>query len=195
MEKLSKLIQLLKRFWKFLGEDSLASWIANVVVAFILIYFIVYPGLGFLLSTKLPVVAVVSSSMEHHDYSFDDWWENNYKDYYRFNITKKDFAKFSFKNGFNKGDIMVIYGTEPKDIKVGDVLVYRSSASGNPIIHRVVEVKEDSFITKGDSNQATDQQVVAPSQVEDTGKAIFRVPYLGWVKITFTNTVQRLRGY
>ncbi len=194
MEILSKLAAIIKRFWKFLGEDSLASWIANVVVAFIVIYFIVYPGLGFILSTSLPIVAVVSSSMEHHGYSFDDWWDINYRDFYRFNLTKEEFSKFSFKNGFNKGDIMVIYGVEPKDIKVGDVVVYRSLTGSNPTIHRVVEIKDGAFITKGDNNQAADQNIVAPPQVEDTGKAVFKIPYLGWVKIIFTNFVQSLRG-
>lgn len=197
MQMLSKLKSQIKRFWNFLGEDSLASWIANVVLSFILIYFIVYPGLGLILSTSLPVVAVVSGSMEHRDYSFNDWWENNWKDYDRYHIKKEDFSQFRFKNGFNKGDIMVIYGAEPKDIKVGQVIVYRSTQSSNPIIHRVVSVEEAGedyyFTTKGDNNQAADQDRVGKEQIKDTGIAIIRIPYLGWIKIIFTEFISSLR--
>ena len=193
MQMLLKLKTAIKRFWNFLGEDSLASWIANVVLSFIVIYFVVYPGLGFVLSTSLPVVAVVSGSMEDQGYSFDDWWENNYKDYYSFNLSKEDFKTFRFTNGFNKGDIMVLYGTEPKDIKVGDVVVSRSLNSPNPIIHRVVKIESDNFVIKGDNNQAADPNLVAYSQVSDTGKAVLRIPYLGWIKILFTDFISSLR--
>ncbi|MDP4012489.1 MAG: signal peptidase I [Candidatus Nanoarchaeia archaeon] len=194
MEMLSKLLNYLKRFWKFLGEDSLASWVANVVVAFIVIYFIVYPLFGFLFSTSLPIVAVVSSSMEHNSYNLNDWWAIKENEYKRYNITKEDFAKFKFKNGFNKGDIMVVYGVEPKDIKVGDVIIYRSTINANPIIHRVVSIQDDAYVTKGDNNQVKDQNLVSPSQVEDTGKAVLRIPFLGWIKITFTNFITSLRS-
>ena len=58
--------RLLKKIWHFIWEeDSIWSWIANVIIAFVLIKFIVYPLMGFALSTNYPVVAVVSSSMEH----------------------------------------------------------------------------------------------------------------------------------
>lgn len=196
MEILSKSAAAIKRFWKFLGEDSLASWIANVVVAFIVIYFIVYPGLGLILSTSLPVVAVVSGSMEHHGYSFNDWW-NMEKEYYVVrSINKENFEDFRFKNGFNKGDIMVLYGSEPKNIKVGDVIVYRSLSNTNPIIHRVIAIENKtgdySFTTKGDANSSADAPV-AEDQIKNTGKAIIRIPYLGWVKIIFTDIILSFR--
>ena len=67
----------LRKIWYFIWEDnSIWSWIVNVILAFVLIKFIVYPGLGFLLTTSHPVVAVVSESMEHN-LRFDDWWEKN----------------------------------------------------------------------------------------------------------------------
>ena len=140
------------------------------------------------MKTTLPVVAVVSSSMEHNDYTFEDWWNLQEDKYKQYNITKEDFSNYKFKNGFNKGDIMVIYGTEPKNIKVGDVIVYRSPSNPNPIIHRVIKL-EDGFKTKGDNNNAPDQNLVQPSQIEDTGTAVFRIPYLGWIKIIFINLI------
>ena len=55
-----------KKVWHFIWEDnSIWSWIVNIILAFILIKFIVYPGLGLALGTSYPIVAVVSNSMEH----------------------------------------------------------------------------------------------------------------------------------
>lgn len=63
---MNKISAYLKKFWNFLWyDDSIWSWIVNIIVAFILIKFVVYPILSLLLGTGLPIVAVVSGSMEH----------------------------------------------------------------------------------------------------------------------------------
>ena len=55
-----------KRCWHFFWHsDSGWSWLANIVVAFVVIRVIGYPLLGVLLGTPFPIVAVVSESMEH----------------------------------------------------------------------------------------------------------------------------------
>ena len=54
-----KFINILKKTWHFIWEDdSLLSWIVNIVLAIVLIKFIIYPGLGLVLGTGFPVVAV-----------------------------------------------------------------------------------------------------------------------------------------
>ena len=61
-----KVKKVLKGIWYFIWEDnSFWSWIVNIILAFVLIKFIVYPGLGFLLGTGFPIVAVISGSMDH----------------------------------------------------------------------------------------------------------------------------------
>jgi signal peptidase I len=63
-----ELKKLWKKVWYFVWEDnSVWSWIVNIILAFVLIKFVVYPGLGFVLTTSHPVVAVVSGSMEHNN--------------------------------------------------------------------------------------------------------------------------------
>ncbi len=187
-------IKLLKKTWHFIWEDnSIWSWLVNIVLAFVLIKYIIYPGLGLLLGTSFPIVAVVSTSMEH-DSNFDSWWDSQKGLYADFNITKEEFAKFDFKNGFNKGDIMVLVGKKPENIAVGDILVYKAGMA-DPIIHRVVAKKNDSgvyvFQTKGDHNLAQiksywlDETNVLQGAV--VGKAAIRIPYLGWVKILFVD--------
>jgi len=58
--------KILKKTWWFIWEsDSIWSWIVNIILAFVIIKFLVYPGLGFAMQTSHPIVAVVSGSMEH----------------------------------------------------------------------------------------------------------------------------------
>ena len=183
-------ISALKKIWCFIWyEDSLASWTVNLILAFILVKFVIYPGFGFLLSTNYPIVAVVSSSMEHNGLNFEEWWNKNKNWYEDNNIRKEDFK--SFRNGFNKGDIMVLKGVEPKDIKTADVVVYENPAYRNPIIHRIVEINQEDgkyyFIAKGDNNFSPDNYPVTEKQIERTGKAVIRIPLLGWIKIWFVS--------
>jgi len=188
--------KVLKKTWHFIWEDnSIWSWIANVIIAFILIKFIVYPGLGLLLTTSHPIVAVVSESMEHN-MKFEEWWEKN-KDWYMENgINKEDFETFSFKNGFNKGDIMVLIGKGAENIEIGDVIVFRSNRK-DPIIHRVVKKFDDNgiyFQTKGDNNEdsiknkALDETKIGKDII--IGGAVLRVPLLGYIKIWFVEILK-----
>ncbi|MBS3102671.1 signal peptidase I [Candidatus Woesearchaeota archaeon] len=192
--------KILKGVWYFIWEDdSIWSWLVNVILAFILIKFIVYPGLGLLLSTSHPIVAVVSESMEHKA-NFDEWWNKNGGWYLEKGIKKEDFLQFSLKNGFNKGDIMVLVGKTPRDVEVGEVIVFmshRERPRADPIIHRVVAKSENNsriiFETKGDNNNnqintcngdsCTDETDIWEKQV--IGKAVLKIPFLGYIKIWF----------
>lgn len=184
--------QILKKVWHFIWEDdSIWSWIANIILAFILVKFVIYPLLGLLLGTSFPVVAVVSGSMEHNDVNFDQWWEENANYYGGILINKEDFSNYIFKNGFNKGDIIVLLGVKPKDIKRGMVIVYSTTRYKYPIIHRAVQIQETDgrvvIETKGDNNSSPDPNLVDESQV--LGKAVMKIPYLGWIKIMFTKLI------
>ncbi len=191
--------------WYFIWEDdSIWSWIVNVILAFILIKFIVYPGLGLILSTSHPVVAVVSESMEHN-MEFNKWWEKNKGWYIENGIDKGDFEKFPLKNGFNKGDIIVLIGKKPKQIEIGDIIVFishREMPRKDPIIHRVInKINNGAYAaleTKGDnnpkqingcnSNGCTDETDILEEQL--IGNAVLRVPLLGYIKIWFVEILK-----
>lgn len=216
-----------KKIWHFVWkEDSFLSWVVNIILAFVLIKFVVYPALGWMLGTSYPVVAVVSGSMEHklvHPCSsidsfgqcsafdknsyeicgkrldkkssggFDIYWELCGDWYLERNLTKGEFIEFPFKNGFNTGDIIVLKGIAPKDIRVGQVIVFQTPYRADPIIHRVVDIEQNNnyyiYGTKGDHNAGKgDVDRNIPEQAV-IGRAYFRIPFLGYVKIAFMKLV------
>jgi len=189
-----ELKKALKKTWHFIWEDdSILSWLVNIVLAFVLIKFIVYPVLGLMLGTSFPVVAVVSSSMEHNT-NFEDWWDVNSDYYSNFNIKKDDFKQYIFKNGFNKGDIIVLMGAKPEKVILGDVLVFDGNRN-DPIIHRTIKKwNEDNvyyFQTKGDNNpRSISGMEIKISEDRIFGKAVFRIPFLGYVKIWFVELMK-----
>ena len=179
-----------KKIWKFIWYDnSWQSWVVNVILAFVLVKFIIYPLLGLLLGTSFPVVAVVSCSMEHNINSqgcnfehlkFDDWWSLHKEFYTAMEITKENFSKFDFSNGFNKGDLMVL--RKAKNINNGDIIIFFGE-DNLPIIHRVVD--SNKLTTKGDNNLGIRSDEFGINDDRLIGKAWFRVPYLGWLKVWF----------
>jgi len=160
--------------------------------------------LGFLLATSHPVVAVVSESMEHNSLGFDNWWKLNKNWYIENDINKEEFEKFSLKNGFNKGDIMFLVGKGAENIEIGDVIVFWSSTDNprsDPIIHRVVNKDISSnyiLMTKGDNNpnpiQGCDEAgCLYENDIREEqiiGKAVIRIPLLGYIKIWFVDILK-----
>ena len=189
--------KILKGIWYFIWEDdSIWSWLVNVFLAFVLIKFIVYPVLGLILSTSHPIVAVVSESMEHN-MGFDSWWDKNKQWYIENGIEKDDFSRFSMKNGFNKGDIIILIGKEPQNIDVGDVIVF-ANKKPDPIIHRVVKKWQNNgnylFQTKGDNNQGSiKNSIIDETEISHDriiGKALLKMPLLGYIKIWFVEALK-----
>lgn len=97
------------------------------------------------------------------------------------NITFAESTKWPFKNGINKGDI--IFVVSGKNAKIGDVIIY-NAGTGNPIIHRIIRLDE-TLSTKGDHNPSLLPVERSINKEQVLGKAIFRIPYLGWIKLIF----------
>ena len=176
----------LKKAWNFIWHsNSIWSWIINIILAYLIVKFLIYPGLGLILGTTHPVVAVVSNSMQH-DQGFEEWWNENKEWYLSHNIKEEDFKNFAMKDGFSKGDIIVLKSA--KDISIGDIIVFEGN-SNNPIIHRATSL--EPLQTKGDNNpnQFPSLGETNINRGEVIGKAVFKIPLLGWVKIGFTNLI------
>jgi len=215
---------ILGKVWYFIWDDnSIWSWIVNIILAYLIINFIVYPGLGFILGTTHPVVSVMSSSMEHkivksgqtglfemcgNAYSekqlvdFGYYWEQCGSWYERSGITKAAFSTFPLRNGFNRGDLIILRGAEPENLKTGDIIVFKTLLP-EPIIHRVISKKETGsgyvFQTKGDHNAG---QITNPAYAFDEtsvsgddviGRAFISIPMLGYIKIGFAGIISFIR--
>jgi hypothetical protein len=224
------------KVWHFIWHsNSIWSWIANIIIAFVLIKFLVYPGLGLVMGTTHPIVAVVSESMDHrmlhpcktYDLSgasclkydsswalcgeqfsikssvgFNFYWETCGGLYEtRYNISREQFGGFPFRSGFSRGDIIVLHGKKPVDIKVGEVIVFKANKE-YPIIHRVVAKRMVGdkwyFTTKGDHNQDSfnDNLIAEVNIAEDRvlGVSWFKIPVLGYIKIKFVDFMSFLMG-
>lgn len=66
------------------------------------------------------------------------------------------------------GDMVFVKETDPDSLKVGDVIAYKSGSA--VVTHRIVEVKSENgetrYVTQGDANNAADQGLVKPADVE-----------------------------
>lgn len=155
---------MLKKAWDwFWLDDSFLSWLANVVVAFISIKYVFYPLLALILGTSLPVVAVISGSMEHNPQNGvlcgtqeTDFWDACGRFYEERNISQQQFSEFIFPDGFNRGDVMMIHRATPQHTEIGDVLVFQTNKP-YPVIHRIVDISYENgeriYTTKGDHNE------------------------------------------
>ena len=144
---MNKTFKNIKKGWNWIwNSDSLLSWVAALVLIFVFVKLIFFPGLSFILGTSLPLAGVESSSMDHQivndglgryllcgeiynknnkigHVDFDEYWEICGEWYEENDITKEQFKGFSLKNGFAKGDIIVVWGRFVP--KIGDIIAER----------------------------------------------------------------------
>jgi len=74
----------------------------------------------------------------------------------------------SMKGTFRPGDFVETVNCRPRNLRRGDVIVFRGSDTGhgkNLIVHRIVGIAEDGFITQGDNNRRPDAQPVPPNSI------------------------------
>jgi signal peptidase I len=135
------------------------------------------------LSTEMPVVAVVSPSMQHDnaDVTHYSWLVENL-DYERSYINS-----WSVPTGFMIGDMPIVKGEKTNGYEVGDVVVYSVPAQKYPIIHRIIKINDDgTYQTKGDNNM---DQLPYEFSIRDEqifGKVVLVIPKLGYFKVMLT---------
>jgi len=88
---------------------------------------------------------------------------------------KLTFGKSMFPTIRNGDTVLLQKGAE--NIKVGDVISFKINSTTVPILHRVVEIKENQsliFKTKGDGNLLRDYLNITTSQI--IGKVVMIIP-------------------
>jgi len=101
----------------------------------------------------------------------------------------------SMEPTISPGDIVVVDQTNPTDIEEGDIITFLREDADRPTTHRVVDIVEQNgnvaFETAGDNNDAADQGLVSPSQIQGkiptVAGSLFVIPYAGHV-ILFAGT-------
>ncbi|MGV8151458.1 MAG: S24/S26 family peptidase [Candidatus Nanoarchaeia archaeon] len=217
----------IKKSWHWIwNSDSILSWLVALCLIFIFIKFILFPTLSLIMGTSLPLAGVESSSMDHQivkdirgqytlcgniytkqekeHINFNEYWQACGSWYEEIEISKTKFSDFTLKNGFRKGDIIIVWGRfKPK---IGDIIIFAPNVESNsphPIIHRIVNINEDgSYQTKGDHNEKqlivsnndyrTDETKIKENQI--IGKAILKIPYLGWPKVFLSDLLKKITG-
>ena len=70
---------------------------------------------------------------------------------------------------------------QQKEPETGDIISYK--AGDSVITHRVVEVTDEGYVTKGDANDTKDPGIVKPKQV--FGTYVFNIPKAGYAVMFF----------
>lgn len=193
---------LLGKIWRFLWkEDSLLSWLVSLALAFIIVKFIFFPLLSLVFSTSMPLVVVESSSMHHPgsfignviglEDNFEIWWQEKREWYESRDITEQEAESWPLRTGLEIGDIVLVTGHGKPEI--GDIIIFNANQA-HPIIHRIIKIEDISgqtyYSTKGDNNSG---QLISEKQISEDiiiGKAVVRVPKLGWIKLAFVKILR-----
>jgi len=89
------------------------------------------------------------------------------------------------------GSLLLTRPADVEDLKVGDVITYRSPGNHTTLTHRIVSIRQQDgervFKTKGDASLEPDpREVILRGQVS---KMAFDIPYLGYV-VDFAKSTQ-----
>ncbi len=84
------------------------------------------------------------------------------------------------------GDLIVVKGVKPGELKVGDIILFKDPLGrGRYIVHRIVGIVVNNgrvfYRTKGDNNPSPDPWKVSEDLV--VGKVVWVIPYLGYISL------------
>ncbi len=146
----NKVVRLSKKVFKIAADTIFAAVFLIVIIFFIFNYFNITPY-------KIMVVATNSMAFKNE--------ENRYLE--------------NINNQFNANDIVIVKKVNNiNELKLYDVISYINEDNVN-IIHRIIEIDNDSIITRGDSNNISDKPIKF-SQVVGV-YTNFKIPKLGLI--------------
>jgi len=100
----------------------------------------------------------------------------------------------SMRPNLEVGDVVLVSDINVEQIKVGDIIQYKTQNMILPVIHRVIDIYEENnnlfFITKGDANANPDIDSVLSDNV--IGKVTFKIPKIGWISIGIKEMLSKI---
>jgi signal peptidase I len=99
---------------------------------------------------------------------------------------------------FRAGSILYVR-PQARELAVGDVIVYSDTETKENIVHRVVSVRGEQVITRGDHNPSNDLLPVQPAQIlgkvervhDGVADKSVRGGQVGWWVVQFQRTLRR----
>ncbi|MDD3068324.1 MAG: signal peptidase I [Acholeplasmataceae bacterium] len=88
------------------------------------------------------------------------------------------------------GDLAIIKRGNYEDIKIGDIVVFQKPITDDInilVIHRVIDIKEQGLVTKGDANSTQDQGFVTEDEYQ--GLYVSKITWLKPVVTTVTTSL------
>lgn len=88
------------------------------------------------------------------------------------------------------GDLAIIKRGSYEDIKIGDIVVFQQPITDDInilVIHRVIDIKEQGLVTKGDANSTPDQGFVTEDEYQ--GLYVSKITWLKPIVTTVTTSL------
>lgn len=92
----------------------------------------------------------------------------------------------SMSPSINTGDLVIVKPVSK--YQKGDIVTFLSKNNFS-VTHRIIEIRDNQFVTKGDANQVTDQEPLNIDHV--LGKVVYTIPRFGHL-IMFIKTIPGL---
>ena len=96
----------------------------------------------------------------------------------------------SMEPGLAPGTIVIVRPVAANELRIGDVVTYQMvSGDAKVVTHRIFSIRSSSagsrsFIVRGDSNSAPDDDPVLAEQIQ--GRLWYAVPYVGYINNVIT---------
>jgi signal peptidase I len=89
------------------------------------------------------------------------------------------------------GDVVIVYKTS--EMRVGDVVIYEGR--GNYVIHRIIEIRDNCYVIKGDNNALPDGCIpkeLVTGKVLSIGSSVIKVPGIGYLTLLIRSLLERV---
>lgn len=83
----------------------------------------------------------------------------------------------SMEPTYYPGDVVIIKNKNRVNLSVNDVVTFKED--DKIITHRISEIIDKGYITKGDNNELEDDNILAEEDI--IGKVVFKIPKVGYI--------------
>jgi len=85
----------------------------------------------------------------------------------------------SMEPAIRVGSVVAIKSVDTNTLKTNDIICFETSPDQPWTTHRIINITDEGFITKGDANEEPDREIVKKENV--IGKVALIIPYIGYL--------------